>query len=284
MRHNVSLLGLALLVALASGSHETHDEVTEAQTPIATGNGDGNGDGDSFECKHPPYTTQIVSSSPLLVYLKGFLTPEERAHLRSASRDAFRRSAIGGGSRSAQRTSSSAYIGRDPVVHCIEERAAAFQGHDVSRAQLEPLQLVRYAPSERYNLHTDWFSDKSDADAGWKLATNGGNRISSFFSYVYVSSDTTGGGTNFPLISAPKDERWCDVVDCDEPWERGVTFRPIEGNAIFWANLYADGSGDQRTLHAGLPVTSGDKIGINIWTRQAMLAEEVRGVDEYPEV
>lgn len=95
-----------------------------------------------------------------------------------------------------------------------------------------------------------------------------------------VSNDTTGGGTNFPVLDAPRDERWCEVVDCDEPWENGVTFRPVEGNAVYWENvLPVSGVGDERTLHAGLPVVTGEKIGMNIWTRQAPLGEDIRGKD-----
>lgn len=91
----------------------------------------------------------------------------------------------------------------------------------------------------------------------------GGNRLSSFFVYV-AANNLTGGGTNFPILNAPYDERWCEFVDCDEPWDNGVTFRPVPGNAVFWQNLYEDGSGDPATIHAGLPVTSGSKLGMNI--------------------
>lgn len=87
----------------------------------------------------------------------------------------------------------------------------------------------------------------------------------------------TGGGTNFPILDAPRDERWCKFIDCDEEYDSGVTFRPIEGNVVYWENLLADGRGDQRTLHAGLPVVSGEKIGMNIWTRQMPLPADVRG-------
>lgn len=104
----------------------------------------------------------------------------------------------------------------------------------------------------------------------------GGNRISSFFGYV-KADNITGGGTNFPILDAPRDERWCKFIDCDEEYESGVTFRPIEGNVVYWENLLADGRGDQRTLHAGLPVVSGEKIGMNIWTRQMPLPADVRG-------
>jgi len=34
-----------------------------------------------------------------------------------------------------------------------------------------------------------------------------------------------------------------------------------------------------RTLHAGLPVTSGNKVGMNIWTRQGVVPEGLRGAD-----
>lgn len=91
----------------------------------------------------------------------------------------------------------------------------------------------------------------------------GGNRLSSFFVYV-AAGNLTGGGTNFPILNAPYDERWCEFVDCDEPWDNGVTFRPVPGNAVFWQNLNEDGSGDPATIHAGLPVTSGSKLGMNI--------------------
>jgi prolyl 4-hydroxylase len=131
---------------------------------------------------------------------------------------------------------------------------------------------VRYAAGERYHFHTDWFTDPSHT-----TYSNGGNRQSSFFGFVALSQNITGGGTNFPLLDAPTDDRWCEFVDCDDEWENGVTFRPIEGNVVYWENLDGNGAGDQRTLHAGLPVTSGWKIGMNIWTRQAPLSDDIRG-------
>lgn len=165
-------------------------------------------------------------------------------------------------------------------MECIEERALIFQGLSVpSSSHLEPLQLVKYGPDEHYHLHNDWFPSAQVA------AATGGNRKSSFFAYVYARNDTTGGGTNFPYLDAFKgtvDEKWCGIVDCDEPYEKGVTFRPVEGNAVYWENLRDYGKGDQRTLHAGLPVTSGEKIGLNIWTREGPLSQEVRERIEYP--
>ena len=157
----------------------------------------------------------------------------------------------------------------DPIVHCISQRALSFQGYDTPLSHLEPLQLVRYLPSQYYHHHTDWFT--SPVHSSTKL---GGNRLTSFFIYIKVSDGTIGGGTNFPRLEPLADEKWCEKgwVDCDEEWERGVTFRAVEGNGVFWVNLVDGGDGrrygDERVLHAGVPVVRGQKVGMNIWTRE----------------
>ncbi|KAL7941614.1 hypothetical protein V8C42DRAFT_172973 [Trichoderma barbatum] len=227
-----------------------------------------------YECAHPPYKMHLLSKSPLVIYIEDFVTKEERLHLQEIAQGHFKHSAVLKGGNSAihsVRTSQSTTVDRDAVVQCIEARALDFQGFDVPESHLEPIQLVKYAVTERYHFHTDWFTNPSHT-----TASLGGNRVSSFFGYV-KADNVTGGGTNFPILDAPRDERWCRFIDCDEEYESGVTFRPIEGNGVYWENLLADGKGDQRTLHAGLPVVSGEKIGMNIWTRQMPLPADVRG-------
>jgi prolyl 4-hydroxylase len=139
------------------------------------------------------------------------------------------------------RTSQSASVQRTPIVRCIETRALHFQALDVPRTHLEPLQLVSYSQKQAFHYHTDWFPLEAVA------IDRSGNRASSFFAYVQAQS-LTGGGTNFPLLNTPRDEKWCEYVDCDEEIEKGVTFRPVEGNAIFWMNLFEDGRGDERSV------------------------------------
>ncbi|KAI1389170.1 uncharacterized protein F4822DRAFT_271616 [Hypoxylon trugodes] len=267
----MSSLKSALLLALAAGSASAHSHHHSdgAQKPITS---------NDYTCQHPAYKSHIVSKSPLVIYLANFITPEERAHLKEATKDTFSHSAVADESGvqglRRTRTSQSTNVPRDAIVRCIEERALLFQGFDIPRTHLEPLQLVKYGRGERYTFHTDWYTSTAPA-----TAELGGNRLSSFFAYIDASDDLTSGGTNFPVVSAPHNNRWCEYVDCDEPWENGVTFRPIVGNAVFWQNLHEDGTGDQRTLHAGLPVTNGSKIGMNIWTRQGPLSEDIRGPD-----
>jgi len=163
-------------------------------------------------------------------------------------------------------------VSSDPVVQCIENRALSFQSLSLPRTHLEPIQLVHYSVGEKYHAHTDWFTSSSQTTGEF-----GGNRQSSFFVYVAASDDILGGGTQFPLLDAPEGEEWCDYVNCDAGWEEGVIFRPVVRNAVFWRNIKG-GVGDRRTLHAGLPVQRGWKLGMNIWTREGALNEKYRSV------
>jgi prolyl 4-hydroxylase len=152
------------------------------------------------------------------------------------------------------RSSVTAKLERQDAVRCIEERARSFPAYD-STGLIKPLVVQRYGVTNQYKDHYDWFPDGPYID---------GNIESTFF--VYIQANCTGGGTNFPRLKAPEDEKWCEFIDCDEPYDAGITFKPITGNAIFWKNLHPDGHGHKATLHAGLPVTSGMKTGLNIWT------------------
>lgn len=85
---------------------------------------------------------------------------------------------------------------------------------------------------------------------------------------VYIVDECTGGGTNFPKLECPHDERWAQFLNCEsgEDGVEGVTFKPRKGAAVFWMNFDADGRGYRETFHAGMPVKSGTKIGLNIWS------------------
>ena len=86
-----------------------------------------------------------------------------------------------------------------------------------------------------------------------------------------------GGGTEFPLLKRVGDERWCRFVECPEgegegkgegEERKGVVFKVAPGNAVYWENFMADGTGRgyEETWHAGLPVRKGVKVGLNIWS------------------
>jgi len=143
-------------------------------------------------------------------------------------------------------------IERDEVVQCVESRGLAFQGWPKDTF-IERLWTQRYTESGHYAHHYDWAS-----------ATETARRVSTFM--VYVQDNCTGGGTNFPLLTRPKDEKWCQWIDCDEPLENGVTFLPRARSAVYWENFDPNGKGWREGLHASMPVESGVKIGLNIWS------------------
>lgn len=233
----------------------------------------------NYSCPEHLYNVQIFSEDPLIIYIPEFITESEASHLESISANRFTSSQIadqtGQQQLASTRTSRSTSLNSDQVVRCIEERALQFQGYDKPRTHLEPLQAVQYSLGENYKPHTDWFTSPTQTTQQY-----GGNRLTSFFVYIAASPDIVGGGTQFPLLDAPKNERWCEYVNCDAGWDEGVTFRPIARNAVFWKNLKKgkgeSGVGDRRTLHAGLPVQRGSKLGMNIWTREGELDSEFR--------
>jgi prolyl 4-hydroxylase len=161
------------------------------------------------------------------------------------------------------RVSESALLERDDIVRCIEHRARAFQGWN-PYLHIERLRTQKYSAGGYYRHHYDWNEGPQRSE----------NRITTF--NVYVQGDCEGGGTEFPRIKMPDTEkgRWCEFLECgeksgedDEQHERmGVTFKAIAGNAIFWENLTPEGAGYEETWHAGMPVKSGTKVGLNIWS------------------
>lgn len=154
----------------------------------------------------------------------------------------------------------------DPVIQCIKERASKFQGH-VPLDHMEPLQVVHYSANEYYHTHYDAFEHDDLGEI---------NRETSFF-LIIQESDVIGGGTNFPRIHT--DCEWppaglCEHLECacsEGGKNTTLTVKPVQGNGIFWQNLRPDGSIHPRTLHAGLKLEAGVKVGLNIWTWSASL-------------
>ena len=102
------------------------------------------------------------------------------------------------------------------------------------------------------------------------MLNNGGQRQTTFF--TYLQANCTRGETEFlnvPFVDS-KHQQFCDVLNCDENVSKyGLRFRPIPGNSIFWYNVKADGQDDHNTVHAGHPPgEDGHKLGLNTWTHE----------------
>ena len=161
--------------------------------------------------------------------------------------------------RSKHRNSSSASLPRsDPVVRCLIETAAEFQGYLPLHDVLTP-QMVLYKEGQQFKAHLDWLEDTSGVV--W-------NHEASIFAILDASCEDC--GTSFPELHVDwplGDERWCRYFECGRD---ALTFKAVPGTALYWRNVHGNKTGDLRVSHAGLPVKAGSKVGINIWMRPRM--------------
>jgi len=213
----------------------------------------------------PIVSTQILSTDPLLLYVHDFISHKEIRHLLDLGEPLFQRSMIKDGVVSTARTSESCFLpGNDTIVARVKHRAEHLMG-GLSYDGMEAVQLVRYIPGQKVNLHFDWAQKPKIDRQGREY-----NRLASFF--VYLKDDCTGGETWFPNVTV-KAERKAHIAHGKAGPHKdgdGLSVRPNAGSGLFWINLKEDGSGDRRTLHAGLPVGEGMKVGMNIWVKKLL--------------
>lgn len=237
----------------------------------------------TFVCEPSVYRTEIVSLDPLLIYIHSFLHEEEIDALLATAEPLFKPSQVtkfGKKLDTTDRTSSSAGLPlHDPTVQCVLGRAREFMGTMMveGKDEMGPPQLVRYTAAQRFNIHHDWYETPQWAYDGSRRKFN---RVASFF--AILQDNCTDGETYFPYIGGKPAQgdsaaatgstgsrRW---GKSDPIWreheEGGLAFRPVRGNALFWVNLHANSTGDERTMHAGLRVGEGLKTAMNIWPRQ----------------
>lgn len=192
----------------------------------------------------------------------------------TSRKDSFRTSLVFTGSEGftevlnqTLRSSQTAVLPKEDIVcECLTKRMKSILGN-VQHREVETLQIVKYdAGGDHYKSHTDWFdAPKNDLSYG----SEGGsekpsNRLGSIF--AYLDDDCERGETYFPFLPSV-----LESADGNKfalaAGDTGLLVKPRRGNAIFWNNLHANGSGDERTAHAGIAVESGTKIGLNIWSR-----------------
>ncbi len=141
------------------------------------------------------------------------------------------------------RTSRTCHLhGADPDLAVrLDQRLADLFSVDARLS--EPLQGQRYDPGQYFKEHTDWFAPGTEEFA---THTNpGGQRTWTVM--VYLNSVPRGGQTCFKHL--------------------GRCFTPVQGLALAWNNLMADGTPNPFTLHEAMPVEEGSKWVVTKWFR-----------------
>ena len=106
----------------------------------------------------------------------------------------------------------------------------------------EEINVVKYNIGGEYKVHHDFFRPNTNH---FELQ-NGGQRIYSCL--FYINDDFDGGETDFPKVNYRVD--------------------PQIGKLVIWKNLNDDLSVNYNSLHAGLPVISGEKWICIVWVRE----------------
>jgi hypothetical protein len=187
-----------------------------------------------------------VADQPYIRRFDKLLTVEESEYIIGlASRLLAPASVIDGatgkGKQSDLRTNSVAVLwpmNQDIVLHAIDLRLAKAAGLPIANGEM--MNILMYKPGEEYRAHFDFFAPEIAA------ADRSGQRIRTLL--VYLNDGYGDGETQF--INA------------------NLKLKGAAGDALLFHNCDATHAPDRATLHAGLPVTSGQKWLLSKWFRQ----------------
>ncbi|CAA9518218.1 MAG: hypothetical protein AVDCRST_MAG31-1423 [uncultured Sphingomonas sp.] len=222
--------------ALARLELAGRDDLVATEQRALLGAMDIDGDG---EPRTKP-TGQQLSDAPSVMLFKNFMTSTECRHLVERAKPGLSPSVVvhpatGQMVPHPVRTSDNAFfpwIDEDPVIHVLNRRIAAATATEASWG--EPLQVLRYGPGQEYRPH-------HDAIAG---ADN--QRILTFL--VYLNDGYEGGETEFIRT--------------------GLKVAGCKGDGLMFRNADDAGRPDPNAVHAGRPVTAGEKMLATRWIHQ----------------
>lgn len=192
---------------------------------------------------------RIVSPAPKFSVIEGFASAAECEWLIERGRrnltraKVYRRDAAGHAEVENRTNTESDFtiVNADLVVSLIRDRIAA--GIGVGVRFFEMTKLLNYQPGQFFRLHADFQAPDTPALA--REIEVRGQRVMTFL--VYLNDDFEGGETDFPRI--------------------GYRYKGRRGDALFFVNVDEAGAPDYRTVHAGLPPTSGTKWLLSQWVR-----------------
>lgn len=195
------------------------------------------------------YTVEALSTSPRLVLLHGFLNDEECAHLIAMAEAKIGPSTTvdpetGAHIQVEARSSSSTYfcLRQTEIMARIEDRIAGLVNLPVVNG--EGLQVLNYQVGQQYLPHFDFFDPEYKGSA--VVLACGGQRVATCI--MYLSTVEEGGETHFPEV--------------------GHKVAAVKGDAILFYNMLPNGEVDRLSLHASLPVITGEKWVSTKWIRE----------------
>ncbi|MGB0900187.1 prolyl hydroxylase family protein [Halocynthiibacter sp.] len=198
---------------------------------------------------------KILSLNPLLGYVDDFVRPEKlQVFLNGLDPRAFAEAKIGLTDEKVKTEYRSSKekrfaVGENAFVDKLRERVTALL--NLPEELCEEPALLHYKTGGEYKQHIDAcsFRDGIESKRARPLV-----RI--YTGILYLNDDFEGGMTEFPRL--------------------GTSVHPKAGRLVVWQNMPGGSTGiHPMSLHAGLPVTSGEKSILSFWMATPMSMREL---------
>jgi prolyl 4-hydroxylase len=200
-----------------------------------------------LEALLPADASRYLIGETGLLLVEGFCTPEEARLVIERGRPRLEASTVALGEELVVADNRSSFSGlilsdADPAAELepLLQRLAALA--QLPAAHSEGLWVVHYRPGQGYGAHRDYYRPADHAP----MLEDWGNRLVTVL--LYLNDVEDGGETEFA--------------------ELNLRVRPRCGRALAWLNVDADGTLHRETLHASLPLGSGEKWALNAWFRE----------------
>ena len=204
---------------------------------------------------------KLLHTNPRVFTIENFLNDEECEYIKSKASTSLRASVVSeskGGVVSSGRTSQTTWLSyvNDPMLNNISQKSADIFSKilpNVEWKNFEQLQVVKYEKGQEYRWH--WDAYDFDTDRGKRCTAERGQRL--YTVIFYLSDVEEGGETGFRDLK--------NVETNQKP----LLVKPVKGSALVFQNTYENTKKrDPLSLHAGMPVESGEKWIANFWLRE----------------
>lgn len=205
------------------------------------------GDPARFDARQWDSLTEVkwLHQAPRVGVLENFIPASFCAWLVQRAKPKLQSAQLKGGTaaQAGHRTNSGAgfsLLESDFIMQMINARVADAIG--IPLQNQEPTNVLHYKNGEEYKPHFDFITASPTNTA--ELAAVG-QRVATVL--IYLNDGYQGGETAFPTLN----------------W----SFKGKPGDALVFWNVDEAGEPDRRTLHAGAPVTGGEKWLYSKWIR-----------------
>ena len=190
----------------------------------------------------------LFSSDPIIYVVDDFISEDECQEFINCSKGKLQPATVVGldnEQKLKDRTNEFAWLEHhaNESIHEVSKRLSILVQMPIRNAEM--FQVVHYESGTEYKPHFDSFDQSTEL--GKKYWEPGGQRM--ITALIYLNDVEDGGATYFP--------------------ELNISINPKKGNVLVFHNTISETTNiNPRSLHAGMPVTSGEKWAANLWFRE----------------